>query len=144
VNPAIRTFPIKTVCLLAVAVMLNGCGRRKPEPAPPSAAQQGSAVSLETLANNSPAANPPPPAPGQEPSEAAAVAETVNTTGDTVDPNLRAILVKFYNEQLHPAQSWDELLAGKYITKIPIGPDGKPLDWNKTMQSIGRARNPVQ
>lgn len=131
-------FPVKSLCLLAVIVALQGCGKKKAEPPEPSTTQPGAAVSVETMAANSPRTDAPPPVPGQEPSETAA-APTANNAGDAVDPALRAILVKFYNEQLHPAQSWQELLAGKYIAKIPLGPDGKPLDWNKTMSALGRA-----
>jgi hypothetical protein len=35
--------------------------------------------------------------------------------------------------------AWQELVRGKYIPAIPLGPDGKPLDWNTTMQRIGKA-----
>ena len=129
---------IKIICLLATATMLEGCRKKAVEAPVPSATTPSAAASVESLANNAPATIPPPPAPSQEPAETTAAPVVTNPSGDAVDPNLRAILVKFYNDQAHPAQSWDELLAGKYITKIPIGPDGKPLDWNRTMQAIGR------
>ncbi|MSU26520.1 MAG: hypothetical protein CK546_00825 [Pedosphaera sp.] len=56
-----------------------------------------------------------------------------------VDASLQQVLVKFYNDNTRPAMSWEDLVGGKYIPAIPLGPDGKPLDWNTTMQRIGKA-----
>jgi hypothetical protein len=123
--------------LLAVS-LTAGCRKPAESTATNPAPKPAASVSIEGAGENAP---PPPPTPaaGQDGAEAATAAAPANPAGDEVDPNLRAILVKFYNEQLHPAQSWDELMIGKYITKIPHGPDGKPLDWNKTMAAMGRA-----
>lgn len=63
--------------------------------------------------------------------------EPVNATQIEVD--LQRLLVRYYNENQRPAMSWDDLLTARYIPAIPRGSDGKPLDWNTTMQRIGRA-----
>jgi hypothetical protein len=121
---------------LLVVLAVSGCKKAADQPAPDAApAPKAASVSIDGA---DPSAPPPPPAPAQENADPNA-APPPNPAGDEIDPNLRAILIKFYNEQLHPAQSWDELMAGKYITKVPRGPDGKPLDWNKTMAAMGRA-----
>ncbi|MBI5802463.1 MAG: hypothetical protein HZA92_17275 [Verrucomicrobia bacterium] len=56
-----------------------------------------------------------------------------------VDASVQRVLTKFYKDHERPAMAWEELVRGKYIPAIPLGPDGKPLDWNTTMQRIGKA-----
>ncbi len=45
----------------------------------------------------------------------------------------------FYKDHERPAMTWEELTRGHYIPAIPLGPDRKPLDWDTTMQRIGKA-----
>ena len=109
--------------------MLGGCRRKKVETATsaPPPAPAASQLAIEPPAG-SPAAGPtgrradPPPVVYQ------------------VDASVLQVLTKFYNDHQRPAMTWEELVSGKYIPAVPLGPDGKPLDWNATMQRIGKRR----
>jgi hypothetical protein len=50
-------------------------------------------------------------------------------------------LTKFFHANQRPAMAWGDLVP-KYLPAVPTGPDGKPLDWDSTMQRIGRASDP--
>ncbi|MBI3875952.1 MAG: hypothetical protein HY300_08345 [Verrucomicrobia bacterium] len=92
-----------------------------------------------------PDAAPATPAPPTQPSEPANASATPAPPPDAVpgvDPKLRAALAKYFNDNQHPAESWQDLLSGRYLTKIPTGPDGKPLDWKKAMAELAKAAGP--
>jgi hypothetical protein len=55
-----------------------------------------------------------------------------------MEAGLQRTLIKYYNDNQRPAMSWQDLVRGRYIASIPLGADGKPLDWDTTMQRIGR------
>jgi hypothetical protein len=86
---------------------------------------------------------PPPPPPAAavaSPSDAApADAESGPRFATPVDAQIQQMIIRFYKENDRPAMSWNDLLGKKYIPAIPRGPDGKPLDWDATMQRIGKA-----
>jgi hypothetical protein len=123
----VKTALIKSLVLLIAFPLLDGCRRRKPEPTAPTS--EATASSTPT----SPATAQP--APGSGPG--AGRPEPVVTY--QVDAGLQQVLVKFYKDNQRPAMSWADLVGGKYIPSIPLGPDGKPLDWNTTMQRIGKS-----
>lgn len=102
---------ITPLVLLMAVLLVAGCRRKKPEP---SDAQSVSSLIAPATAS---------PAPG---------------VASQVDIGLQQVLVKFYNDNQRPAMSWEDLVGGKYISSIPLGPDGQPLDWNTTMQRIGK------
>jgi len=134
--PSLKTTRIKTLALLLAVPLMNGCSR-KPEPvAPARVAPPPIASAPAASVTPSPVVHPPPP-PTSE-SAAPATRPDPAVTYE-VDAGLQRILIKFYNDNERPAMTWEDLLAGKYIPAIPRGPDGKPLDWNSTMQRIGRA-----
>lgn len=57
------------------------------------------------------------------------------------DAAVQRLLIRFYNENQRPAMAWGDLVP-KYLPAVPTGPDGQPLDWDSTMQRIGRASDP--
>lgn len=121
---------LTALCLMVAGLLMEGCREQKVDrvkrvaPAPPTA------VSVP----------PPPqqqrPGPSVAPAAASVGQQIVE---DQSDAALRQILTKYFNEQAQTAQGWEELLAKKYITQIPTGSDGKPLDWNSTMQRMSKA-----
>lgn len=119
---------LPALALLLTVPLFNGCRKKKIETAAP-AAPDASEVT--------PAAAAPP--------VAATAAGPIGRRAEPppvvyqVDASVQQALTKFYQAHERPAMTWDELLRGKYISAIPLGPDGKPLDWNTTMQRIGKA-----
>jgi len=126
----------RNLCALTVVFALHGCGKKPADAPAPATPKQSTGVSVETPADN---AAPPPPAPSPDTTAAPVAAAPVDQS-IPVDPGLQAALAKFFNDNARPAQNWKELLDGRYITRIPQGADGKPLDWDKTMQEIGKRR----
>lgn len=119
-----KTVSFKALSLLVAVLLVEGCRRKKPEPLAPAP---------DAPAAASPA--PPPPASDSTPPSG----RPAPVVTYQVDARLQQVLVKFYNDNTRPAMSWEDLVGGKYIPAIPLGPDGKPLDWNTTMQRIGKA-----
>ena len=130
-----NTDSIKTTELLVIGLLLSGCGEKKSAPVRVIAPPPSPAASVAPPPPTAPLPGAPTPTPGSEPA-----ATTIQQPGvaDQVDARLLPILEKYYNDQQRPAMNWNDLLAGKYISKIPVGADGKPLDWNTTMQRIGK------
>jgi predicted small lipoprotein YifL len=128
----------KAVYLCAIFASLAGCGRKASD-LPPPAASGAKSVSVSALANATPAAEAPVAVAPQDANAAAAPAPAPVDADPPVDPGLRAALVKYFTDQMHPAESWQDLLSGRYISRIPTGADGKPLDWKKVMAAMAKA-----
>lgn len=129
-----KIFSFPALALLLAIPLLDGCRRKKVEPSAPlaPAAPPPAAGSADAPVASAPAAGSPPAGPAVRRAEPSpAVYE--------VDASVQRVLTKFYKDHERPAMTWEELLKGKYISAIPLGPDGKPLDWNTTMQRIGKA-----
>jgi hypothetical protein len=126
-------------CLLAALALAGGC-RKKPEPAP----APPPAPAAVSLAESTDAAPPPPPPPTSAEPVAAAETPAAVPKEYQLEANIQKILMKFYADKQRPAMTWDDLVGGKYIPAVPRGPDGKPLDWDKTMQRIGRMSDPTR
>ena len=129
-----KIFSIPALALLLAVPLLDACRRKKVETAAPSAPDQTTAApaSAATPATAAPPAGIPVAGPAVRRAEPPLVVYPV-------DASVQQALTKFYNVHERPAMAWEELLKGKYISAIPLGPDGKPLDWNATMQRIGKA-----
>lgn len=119
---------IPTLALLLAVPWLDGCRRKKAETAAPAQ----SAASAPAPAAAAPPADAQTAGPAERRAEPAPVVHQV-------DASVQLALTKFYNDHERPAMSWEDLTRGQYIPAIPLGPDGKPLDWNATMQRIGKA-----
>lgn len=117
---------IQLLALVMAVLLLDGCRRRKPETVAPVSPQEVSSPAASVTA---------PIVPSLAPT--ASRAEPI--IAYQVDAGLQKVLVKFYSDNTRPAMSWEDLVGGHYIPAIPTGPDGKPLDWDATMQRIGKA-----
>jgi hypothetical protein len=124
--------------VLGSVLLLGGCHKKGAESAPPTP-PPAKPIALETAPDTAP---PPPPSsdPGQaSPPTPQAEASPAAGSGYQVDEKLFPILDRYYNDKLRPAMSWQDLVSGRYIPSIPVGPDGKALDWNTTMQRLGKS-----
>ncbi len=124
--------------MLGTAILSIGC-RKKEIAAPSTPPAPAKPVAVETAIETPPPPPPAPPGAGDAPSAPPVATVAPPGTGYQVDEKLFPILDRYYNEKLRQAMSWQDLVAGKYIPSIPMGPDGKPLDWNTTMQRLGKA-----
>lgn len=121
-----KLISIPALALLLAVLLSGGCRRKKVDTATPAASAPAATSAASAIPDPSPVAGPasrrvePPPVVYQ------------------VDAGVLQALTKFFNDHKRPAMSWEDLVGGKYIPAIPLGPDGKPLDWNTTMQRIGK------
>ena len=120
---------VPALALLLTVPLINGCRKRK---------------TIETAAPAAPRASEAAPTATVQPVGAAAEGAVGRGAEPPpvsyhVDASVRQALSKFYNTHERPAMTWEELVRGKYIPAVPLGPDGKPLDWNTTMQRIGKS-----
>jgi len=127
----VKFLSIPTLALLLAVPWLDGCRRKKAETAAPAQP----AASAPASAAAAPPADAQPAGPAGPAGRRAEPAPVVHQ----VDASVQHALAKFYNDHERPAMSWEELTRGQYIPATPLGPDGKPLDWNATMQRIGKA-----
>lgn len=119
---------IPALVLLLAVPWLDGCRRRRVETAAPTSPTEPTATS----------AAPAAPADSRVEGPAGRRAEPPPVVY-RADASVQQALAKFYKDHERPAMTWEELVRGKYIAAIPLGPDGKPLDWNSTMRRIGGA-----
>lgn len=124
----VKVASIPTLALLLAVPWLDGCRRKKVETTAPA---QPAAAAANPVA-------PAPPADFRTDGPAGRRTEPPPVVYQ-VDATVQQALSKFYNDHERPAMTWEELVRGRYIPAIPLGPDGKPLDWNSTMQRIGKA-----
>jgi len=129
----------RTLLGIVVVGLLAGCGKKKEE-APASTGEKKQAVNVsDLLANPAPSAEaattpagdgaPPPPAADSAPA-AANPAE--------VDPAIKEAIKKYVEKKHISPRSWIDLTVEQgYLQGIPMGKDGKPLDFEKTMAKLG-------
>lgn len=123
-----NTCSIPVLALLLAVPLLDGCRRKRVETSAPVAP----AVPSVTPDAAAPPAGSPAAGPVARRAEPSPVVYQV-------DASVQQALAKFYKDHERPAMTWEELVRGRYIPAVPLGPDGKPLDWNTTMQRIGKA-----
>jgi hypothetical protein len=139
---SLRARIVSAAVLLTAVLFLNGCHKKEAATTTslsPAAPAQANPILSQPSAETPP---PPPPPPGSgdaAPSQPQPGTPAATGPSYQVDEKLFPILEKFYNDNLRPAMNWQDLVGGKYIPAIPLGPDGKPLDWNTTMQRLGKA-----
>jgi len=124
----------KKVCSQFALVLLTGsflCSCEKKEkplesmPPPPPA----------------PAAEPAPAAPGEAPAAASEPAPTParKSSGEPANPKeVKAAFDKYSKNIGGPPGSWEELIEGKLLRSVPLGKDGKPLDFTAYQEYLGR------
>jgi len=134
---AVKTHAITIPALLLAALFLVGCTRKKPESLAPAPVAPPPVASTPVVPSLVPP--PLPGTPGQASEPTAPVTRSEPVVATPVELDLHRLLVRYYDQHQRPAMTWDDLLRARYIPAIPRGADGKPLDWDTTMQRIGRA-----
>ena|SRR6185295_8409707 len=88
-----------------------------------------------------PTAEPAPAAPGEAPAVAAEPAPTParKSSGEPANPKeVKAAFDKYSKNIGGPPGSWEELIEGKLLRSVPLGKDGKPLDFTAYQEYLGR------
>jgi hypothetical protein len=94
-----------------------------------------------------PPPTPPPvvePAPAAAPSVEGSVAAptepaTRKSSGEPANPKeVKAAFDKYSKNIGGPPGSWEELIEGKLLRGVPLGRDGKPLDFTAYQEYLGR------
>jgi len=140
----------RSISIIVLAGCLVGCGKQKTEsPAPPAPTPAPAAAQSTTTAVSPAAPDAPPPPPPDAPVAAEAAnatsgvpdspREPVGEVTFPVSPEIRAALTKFFADNQRPATGWQDLIALHYIKSVPVGSDGKPVDWQKFMDAVAKA-----
>jgi type IV secretory pathway VirB10-like protein len=141
--------------VLTLAFLITGCGKSKEsQPATPPAGK-GPQVSVESLLDKPAAAPQPPPeqpaeapapptpaVPPPPPDESAAAGTTPSlmTSSQAKLPpeliSLKKLMDKHFEITGSFPNGWQEMINAKLIKSVPVGKDGKPLDWVTFVQTV--------
>ena len=109
--------------ILILLVVVAGC-RRKPTPPtepPPPPANTAPAAATAAPANRPAAATAPNPRPSR-----------AGHPGEPANPeSLHGLPEKYFNQVGSFPNSWQQMIERKYISAVPMGKNGKPLDFRQ-------------
>jgi|GEM_PF-1399600 hypothetical protein len=111
--------------LVLVCIALTACNQdAPPSPAPPPVVAPPPKVrSAEPVA----AVPVPPPAPE---ATVQSTPRPANHPGEPANPAaLRGVVERYFDKVGSAPSSWQDMLRAKVIASIPVGKDGKPLDY---------------
>ena len=116
-------------------LVLLSLGCRKPDPAPrpaPVVVPQKQPTIASAL---TPASIPAEqPGPGTQPGPAWKSVEPLNPV------ELEGTVIKYFNQVGSFPYSWQDMINKKVIRSVPLGKDGKPLDFRQFLEWENRGR----
>ncbi len=112
--------------LLILLLALAGCRRKStPPPTPPVTSEPAPAPA--TPGAGQPPANAPVPGTAPRPAKSRA-----GHPGEPADPaSLRGLPEKYFAQVGSFPNSWQEMINRKYLAAVPLGKNGKPLDFRQ-------------
>ena len=121
-----KTTLFKLVLVLLVGSLVCSCRKQATPPAtsPPPVLEPAPVTTPEPTAERNPDASPSP---------------ARKSSGEPANPKeVRAAFDKYSKNIGGPPGSWEELIEGKLLKGVPMGKDGKPLDFTAYQEYLGR------
>lgn len=114
--------------IAVIGIAMLGCGP-KPEPAPVRPPVSAAPPQARVAPSPEPAPTRPPPPP--EPGAAAPTpSSTAPHPGEPANPGELAGITERYFERVGSTpQNWQDLIRNKVLRSVPVGRNGKPLDY---------------
>jgi len=133
--------PMRFLPVLVVCGALFGCGK-KDAPNMPPAAKEKSAVSIEDLARTASDKTEAVPAPAEAMPPAGEPAAPPHNAGrgrpgEPMNPKeVRAAIDQYFEKVGNFPNSWQDMIREKLIKTVPLGKNGRPLDYKLCVEWI--------